>query len=379
MGRAEACLLKRAAGRVNGADLRYGGGSMADNPYKSEGYFHQLLQKSIAAGARDIHLKVGQPPGARVRGDLVFFRLDELSPIHTRAVAEHLIYDDEILADIDNLREYDSAYEVLGLGRFRVNIYRQRSSLAIVMRVVPPDVPTLDELGAPAVCKALAEKERGLILCVGAAGNGKSSTLAAMVNHMNQTLPRHIVTIEDPIEFVHKDSKSSVSQREIGHDTHGFAQALRAALRPDPDVIYVGEIRDQETMRIALEAAETGHLVLSTLHTPDVARTMNRVMSLMGDDSADVRDRLGDAIQGIVAQRLIRRGDGQGMALAAEVLVGTGSVNETITRPQGNPSIKELMTQGADMYGMQTFEMSIRSLAQRGMISVEVAKNALKG
>jgi twitching motility protein PilT len=216
-------------------------------------------------------------------------------------------------------------------------------------------------------------------LCVGAAGNGKSSTLAAMVNHMNQTLARHIVTVEDPIEFVHKDAKCSVSQREIGHDTDTFAHALRASLRQDPDVIYVGEIRDQETMKIALQAAETGHLVLSTLHTPDVGRTMNRILALMGDDSADVRDRLGDAVQGIMAQRLIPRGDGAGMALAAEVLVGTGSVRESIKRPQGNPSLKELMTSGADMYGMQTFEMSIRSLAQRGLISVDVAKAALKG
>lgn len=354
-------------------------GPMGDNPYKSEGYFHQLLQKSIAAGARDIHLKVGQPPGARVRGDLVFFRLEELLPKHTRAVAEHLIYDDQVLANLDTLQEYDSAYEVLGLGRFRVNIYRQRASLAIVMRVVPEHVPSLDDLGAPPVCAKLAEMERGLVLCVGAAGNGKSSTLAAMVNHMNQNLPRHIVTIEDPIEFVHKDAKAAVSQREIGHDTEGFAQALRAALRQDPDVIYVGEIRDQATMRIALEAAETGHLVLSTLHTPDVSRTMNRVMALMGDDSADVRDRLGDALQGIVAQRLLRRSDGQGMALAAEVLVATGSVKESIKRPAGNPPLKELMTQGADMYGMQTFEMAIRSLVQRGLVAVDVAKAALKG
>jgi twitching motility protein PilT len=187
------------------------------------------------------------------------------------------------------------------------------------------------------------------------------------------------VTIEDPIEFVHKDEKSSVSQREIGHDTESFAHALRASLRQDPDVIYVGEIRDQETMRIALEAAETGHLVLSTLHTPDVSRTMNRILALMGDDSADVRDRLGDSIQGIVAQRLLPRADGQGMALAAEVLIGTGSVKETIKRPVGNPPLKELMTQGADMYGMQTFEMSIRRLAQSGTISVDVAKAALRG
>ena len=352
---------------------------MGENPYRSEGYFHQLLQKSIAAGARDIHLKVGQPPGARVRGDLVFFRLESLLPQHTQAIAEHLIYDEELLSNLNQLREYDASYEVLGLGRFRVNIYRQRGSLAIVMRIVPETVPTLEQLGAPPVCAQLASKERGLVLCVGAAGNGKSSTLAAMVDHMNRNFARHIVTIEDPIEFVHVDQSSSVSQRELGMDTMSFARALRAALRQDPDVIYVGEIRDQETMKIALEAAETGHLVLSTLHTPDVARTMNRVLSLMEGAGTDVRDRLGDAVSGIIAQRLVPRADGHGMALAAEVLVGTGSVRETIKRPQGNPSLKELMTQGADMYGMQTFDMALRSLAQRGIVTIEDAKAALLG
>jgi len=348
------------------------------NPYLVEGYLQQLLQKSIAAGARDIHLKVGQPPGARVRGDLVFFRLEPLTGANTEAVARHLI-EEGATCSLEDLREYDTSYEVEGLGRFRVNIYRQRSTLAIVLRVIPEEVPSLDLLGAPAACKFLAERERGLVLCVGAAGNGKSSTLSAMVDHMNRNLARHIITIEDPIEFVHRDQKSSVSQREVGHDTKSFASALRAALRQDPDVIHVGEIRDQETMKIALEAAETGHLVLSTLHTPDVGRTMNRVLSLMEGAGVDVRERVGDSLQGIVAQRLLPRSDGQGMALAAEVLIGTGSVKESIRRPQGNPSLKDLMTGGADMYGMQTFEMAIRSLAQRGIITTEVAKSSLSG
>lgn len=348
------------------------------NPFQSVAYFHQLLQKSVAAGARDIHLKVGQPPGARVRGELVFFRLESLTAEHTEAVARHLI-PGATPDRLSSLQEYDTSYEVPGVGRFRVNVYRQRASLAVVLRVVPEEVPSLEQLGAPAACQMLAEKERGLVLCVGAAGNGKSSTLAAMVDYMNRALARHIVTIEDPIEFVHRDKKSSVSQREVGHDTQSFASALRAALRQDPDVIHVGEIRDQETMKIALEAAETGHLVLSTLHTPDVARTMNRVLSLMEGQGVDVRERLGDAVQGIVAQRLLPRADGQGMALAAEVLIGTGSVKESIKRPQGNPSLKELMTSGADMYGMQTFDMAIRSLAQRGIIGMDVAKAALAG
>jgi twitching motility protein PilT len=245
------------------------------------------------------------------------------------------------------------------------------------MRVIPQRVPSLDQLGAPAVCKLLAEKDRGLVLCVGAAGNGKTSTLAAMVDHMNHSLPRHIVTIEDPIEYVYDDDCCSISQREIGYDTHSFASALRAALRQDPDVIQVGEIRDAETMEIALKAAETGHLVLSTLHTPDVARTMNRVIALSPGEPEDLRERLGDALQGIIAQRLLPRADGQGVALAAEVLVGTGSVRESIKRPLGNPSLKELMESGSEMYGMQTFEMAIKQLVREGAVDREVGRAAI--
>jgi twitching motility protein PilT len=215
------------------------------------------------------------------------------------------------------------------------------------------------------------------VLCVGAAGNGKSSTLAAMIEHMNHTLPRHVVTIEDPIEYVYEDDRCSISQREIGYDTYSFAAALRAALRQDPDVIQVGEIRDAETMEIALKAAETGHLVLSTLHTPDVARTMNRMIALAQGDTDDLRERIGDALQGIIAQRLLPRADGQGVALAAEVLVCTGSVREAVKRPAGNPSLKELMESGAEMYGMQTFEMAVRQLVREGVVDREVGRAAV--
>jgi twitching motility protein PilT len=258
-----------------------------------------------------------------------------------------------------------------------VNIYRQRASLALVMRVIPQRVPSLEQLGAPAACRMLAERDRGLVLCVGAAGNGKTSTLAAMVDHMNHSLPRHIVTIEDPIEYMYEDDRSSISQREIGYDTQSFASALRAALRQDPDVIQVGEIRDAETMEIALKAAETGHLVLSTLHTPDVARTMNRIIALGQGNADDLRERLGDALQGVIAQRLLPRSDGHGMALAAEVLIGTGSVRESLKRPVGNPPLKELMESGAEMYGMQTFEMAIKQLVRDGVVDRDVGRAAI--
>ena len=347
------------------------------NPYASVEYFHQLLAKAIAAKARDVHLKVGQPPGARVRGDLVYFRVDKIRPEDTQALALHIVKDPELRADLDKLMEYDTSYSAPGIGRFRVNVYRQRGTLSIVMRVIPFHVPTIEELGAPKACADLAEKDRGLVLCVGAAGNGKSSTLASMIDHMNHTMSRHIVTIEDPIEFLHDDDRSSISQRELGIDTVSFASALRAALRQDPDVIQVGEIRDPETMEIALKAAETGHLVLSTLHTPDVYRTMNRIIALSETDPEDLRDRLGDAFQGIIAQRLLPRADGNGMCLAAEVLVATGSVRETIKRPIGNPPLKELMEGGVHPYGMQTFEMALKALVKQGVLDRETAKAAI--
>jgi twitching motility protein PilT len=223
----------------------------------------------------------------------------------------------------------------------------------------------------------LASKERGLVLCVGAAGNGKSTTLAAMVDYMNHTTHRHVVTIEDPIEYIHEDDLCSISQREIGADTHSFASALRAALRQDPDVIQVGEIRDPETMDIALKAAETGHLVLSTLHTPDVARTINRVLALSSGDANELRERLAGALQGVIAQRLLPNASGQGRVLAAEVLIATGSVRETIRRPEGNPPLKELMEQGSALYGMQTFEMHVKELMQQGLVDREVGRAAI--
>jgi twitching motility protein PilT len=345
--------------------------------YASQQYFHQLLGKAIAAKARDVHLKVGQPPGARVSGELVYFRLDPIRHEDTEAVAHHVIASPDVLRDLPALREYDTSYEAPGVGRFRVNVYRQRGTLAVVMRFIPFDVPTLEQLGAPKACVDLAMKDRGLVLCVGAAGNGKSSTLAAMIGHMNRNLSRHIVTIEDPIEFLHVDDRCSISQREIGHDTTSFASALRAALRQDPDVIQVGEIRDGETMEIALKAAETGHLVLSTLHTPDVFRTVNRMISLSEGNPDELRERIGDALQGIVAQRLVLRAGGQGMALAAEVLVATGSIRETIKRPLGNPPLKELMEGGTHPYGMQTFEMHLKALVREGVIDRETGRAAI--
>jgi twitching motility protein PilT len=246
------------------------------------------------------------------------------------------------------------------------------------LRNIPLDIPTFEQLRLPAAVRGLAEVERGMVLVVGAAGNGKSSTMAAMVGHINQTQRGHIVTIEDPIEFLHQDHLCTVSQREIGLDTPDFATALRSALRQDPDAILLGEIRDEETMDIALKAAETGHLVLSSLHTPDVARTVGRILALTKSaDPGETRERLADNLKGVIAQRLLPAADGESRVLACEVLVLTGTARESIRKPDKNLPLKDVMERGVHPYGMQTFEMHLRQLVAEGKLSVEVARQAM--
>ncbi len=341
------------------------------SPFASIEYLHQLLKKAVLSGASDVHLKVGQPPGVRVGGELVYFKVERLTPEDTESATRLLLCIAEDDAALDAIREHDASYEVPGAGRFRLNVFRQRGCLSLVLRSIPLEVPSLETLGLPNAMRELAELTRGLVLVVGAAGNGKSTTLAAMVDFINGSRSRHIVTVEDPIEFLHVDKRSCVSQREVGLDTASFAAALRSSLRQDPDVILVGEIRDSETMEIAVQAAETGHLVLSTLHTPDVARTVNRMLAL-SDNPAELRDRLGDCLRGIVAQRLVPKVGG-GVVPAAEVLVVTGTVREALKRPEHNPPLKELMERGVTPYGMQTFQMSFRELMKRGSITKETA------
>lgn len=341
------------------------------NPYESEEFLHQLLKKAIAASASDVHLKVGQPPGVRVAGELAYFKTDRLLPEDTEAVARIIAGRKLSDAQFAELLEHDCSYAAGGVGRFRVNVYRQRGCYSVVLRSIPVDIPNIDDLGLPHPVRDLALRERGLGLIVGAAGTGKSTTLAAMINEVNTTRPRHIVTVEDPIEFLHTDRRSCISQREVGLDTKSFASALRAALRQDPDVILLGEIRDSETMEIAIQAAETGHLVLSTLHTPDVGRTINRLLAL-AENPIELRERIADCMQGIVAQRLVPKVNG-GVAVASEILVVTGTVRDALRRPDQGPPLKELMERGVTPYGMQTFQMAFRDLVKRGTISKEVA------
>jgi twitching motility protein PilT len=345
--------------------------------YADETLFRALLSKAVAGKASDVHIKVGQPPGARIRGEMIYFRTDKITADDTTAVAHHVISSPEVLARLDDLKEYDTSYNAPGMGRFRVNVYRQRGSLAVVMRFIPTDIPDMDSLGLPMpVARELAERQNGMVLVVGAAGNGKSTSIASMVSYLNATRALHIVTVEDPIEFTHRDQMSSISQREVGLDTASFAAALRAALRQDPDVIFVGEIRDEETMEIALKAAETGHLVLATLHTTDTVRTVNRMLALMRGDVSENRFRIASCLQGIVAQRLLPRADGEGVVLAAEVLVASQSIKESIRRPENNPSIKSLMEKGTHPYGMRTFQMAASQLLEQGVIDDATAAEA---
>ena len=350
---------------------------MSTTPYADEAFFRQLLAKAVAAKASDVHMKVGQPPAARIRGDMIYFKTDRIMPADTEAVAQLVLKDARLREHPEEIFEHDGSYSVPGIGRFRVNVYRQRGTLAVVMRHIPSEIPTMEDLGLPWVAKTLAEKPFGMVLLCGGTGTGKSTSIAAMVGHLNKTRALHIVTIEDPLEYLHRDGTCSLSQREVGFDTKGFAPALRAALRQDPDVIFLGEIRDEETMEISLKAAETGHLLLSTLHTNDAMRTVNRMLALMKGDANENRIRIAGALQGIIAQRLLPKSDGRGIVLAAEVLIASHSVKETIRRPENNPSLKALMEKGVHPYGMQTFQMHIEELQRSGVVDEVTAREAL--
>ncbi|HTU59793.1 MAG TPA: PilT/PilU family type 4a pilus ATPase, partial [Polyangiales bacterium] len=329
--------------------------------------FHELLQRGARYQASDALFKVGQPPAFRVTGSLHYLQGERLRPEHTAALATIVLRQSRYRGDLQDLTEYDTAYDVHGVGRYRVNVYRQRGTFALALRSIPLQIPTFDQLGVPNAGLVLSELERGLVLVVGAAGNGKSSTLASMVGHINANRRSHVVTLEDPIEFLHQDQLATISQREIGLDTPDFSSALRSVLRQDPDVILLGEIRDESTMDVALKAAETGHLVFSTLHTPDVTRTIGRILALSGSsDPGEIRERLADNLKGVLAQRLLPAIDGERRVLAAEVLVATGTARESIRKPEKNPTLKEVMERGAHPYGMQTFEMAIRALVGEG-------------
>jgi twitching motility protein PilT len=334
----------------------------------------KIIQAAVERGASDLHIKAGDVFRARIDGKLVPLTKQRLTPEQTKAIALRFIPSEDDRARIDRIQDYDCSWGAPGIGRFRINILRQRSSFMIVMRVIPFEVPTFEQLHLPPVLEKISVAERGMVLVTGVTGSGKSSTLAAMVNHINRTAQKHVVTLENPIEFLHRDLNSSLTQREIGTDTESFRTGLRAALRQDPDVILIGEMRDAETIDTAMKAAETGHLLLSTLHTPDAVTTISRVIAMFPpEEQAVVRVRLADTLHAVVSQRLLPRVDGHGRIAALEIMIVTATVRDLIVDPERTPEIREHIIEGREQYGMQTFDQHLMDLVQGGVVEYATA------
>ncbi len=333
----------------------------------------KIIKAAVDRGASDLHIKAGDVFRARIDGRLIALTKQALSPDQTKAIALRLIANEEDRARLDKINDYDCSWGAPGIGRFRVNILRQRSSFMIVMRVIPFEVPTFEKLHLPRVLSKVAETERGMVLVTGVTGSGKSSTMAALVNFVNAHQNKHIVTLENPIEFLHRDIQSSVTQREIGVDTESFRMGLRAALRQDPDVIMIGEMRDAETIDTALKAAETGHLLMSTLHTPDAQSTILRMIAMFPPEEQEVvRVRLAESLAAVISQRLLPRADGKGRAAAVEVMIVTPTIRDLIMENRIN-EVREYIAEGREQYGMQTFDQHLADLVSSGDVTYEVA------
>ena len=333
-----------------------------------------ILATARQLGASDVHLKPGLPPVYRIRGDLRTVR--ESAPLagDQLAAVAHALLDERQRGGLERERDVDLAYTDERGGRYRVNVFFQRGTYGVAVRVIPNEIPPFDGLGLPDVVLRLAGEARGLVLVTGATGSGKSTTLAAMIDHINRTRAAHILTIEDPVEFVHRDLRSIVNQRELASDTTTFARALRAALRQDPDVILVGEMRDPETIETALTAAETGHLVLSTLHTVDAAETINRVIGQFPPHhQPHVRLQVAAVLRGAISQRLVPRADGRGMIPAVEVMVVTQRIRELIESPARTREITDAIAGGRQPYGMVTFDLNLADHVRAGLVTYDVA------
>ena len=331
------------------------------------------LRYLVEAGGSDLHLKVGAPPLVRVFGELEPIPDSApLTPTDTTGAVAHMLSDPGRLEEFHTDKETDFSYAIEGVARFRVNAFHQRGSVSLVCRAIPVAIKTLDELALPPVLRELAEEERGIILLTGTTGSGKSTTLAAIIDHINTTMAKHIVTIEDPIEFLHRDKRSLINQREIGSDTADFKRALRRVLRQDPDVILIGEMRDEETVHTALSAAETGHLVLSTIHTVDASESVNRMIDFFPPHMhGQVRAMLAGTLKGVVSQRLVPSVDG-GRVAAAEVMRMTGRVRDMIMDPQQTGRLAEVIADG-EYYGMQTFDQALFNHVKAGRVNVDDA------
>src|SRR5579884_270546 len=337
---------------------------------------HEALRYVVENEGSDLHVKVPARPMARFRGQLEPLPqyADSLTPAETERVLRQMLAEhSDKMAAFDSDNEIDFSYTVPDLARFRVNAFRQRGSVSIVARVIPFTVKTVNELGRPSVLETIADEERGLILLTGTTGSGKSTTLAAIIDHINETRKAHIVTIEDPIEYLHKDRNPIINQREVGMDTASFGRAMRRVLRQDPDVILIGEMRDEETVRTALSAAETGHLVLSTVHTLDAAESVNRIIDFFQPHEQDqARAMLAGTLRGVVSQRLVPTIDGQGRVAVCEILRMTGRARDMIVDPDQTGNLREVIAEG-EYYGMQTFDQALLKHFQAGRVSMEDA------
>jgi twitching motility protein PilT len=322
----------------------------------------------------DLHVKVPAPPMARIHGILRPIQGEKpLTPEDTELAFEQICSDPVLREEFAKVGEADYSYDLPGVSRFRVNTFRQRGHISIVCRAIPFQVRTIDDLGLPPVISKLAEEQRGIILLTGTTGSGKSTTLAAMIDQINATKPHHIVTLEDPIEYLHRDKLSIINQREVGQDTESFARAMKRVLRQDPDVILIGEMRDEETVRTALSAAETGHLVLSTLHTLDATETINRVIDFFPPHlQQQARVMLASTLRGVVGQRLMPRKGGEGRVAVCEVMVVTGRVQDLILNPNETGRITEVISEG-EYYGMQTFDQALLKHVMAGTVDVKDA------
>jgi len=334
-----------------------------------------IIKAAVERGASDLHIKAGDVFRARIDGELKPLTKQRLTPEQTKNIALKFIPTEEDRKRIDQIRDYDCSWGAPGVGRFRVNILRQRSSFMVVLRVIPFEVPTLDKLCLPRVFETVAEMDRGLVLVTGPSGSGKSSTMAAIINHLNAKANKHIVTLENPIEFLHRDLNSSVTQREIGSDTASFHAGLRASLRQDPDVILIGELPDLETVDVGITAAETGRLLISTLSTPDVATTIARMVAMFPPEEQEVaRMRLADSLQAIFSQRLLPRADGAGRIAALEILVCTPVIRELIGDRNRVGEIRDHIANGREEFGMQTFEQHLFDLVESDVIGLDTAR-----
>lgn len=343
--------------------------------------FLRILQAAIKSGASDIHLQAGAAPGVRVKSNLMQIKAPPFTDADMASVIGMMVTDPKMRAKFSEIHEYDGSFEVKGLGRFRFNIFKNQGHFGAILRVIPHEVPSLDKLQFPPSLKKIASIERGLILVTGATGSGKTSTLAALIDFINQNHPVHILSIEDPIEFVHTPKKARITQREVGRDTESFAMALRAALRQDPDVILVGEMRDPETIDIALKAAETGHLVLSTVHTTDAAKTIGRLVSTFPIEAqAMVRLRLADNLAATVSQRLVPRADHTGLVAVQEIMINNAGIAECIADARRTGSMGDFIEKSfsEDGSGGQTFDQHLVQLFKRRLITLDTAKAAAK-